>query len=184
MIQNDEGSFTEVPCRSVVVTASGQNARRMSDGSALVEDPCAIAEWFKQHRTRCAWDEFLHRYAWAHFGTLTAAEEWSAERLRREFLDGWVRRAAWHARSPVPWFAVIEKGPVGGRAHLHALVAGTARVSTKVLEAAWRIGNAQVRAYEPQRGGAFYVAKSIPDGCEWYDVSRRRAPLIERLLPA
>jgi hypothetical protein len=117
----------------------------------------------------------------AHFATLTTADEWGAERFRREFLDGWVRRVAWHARNPVPWFAVIEKGPIGGRAHLHTLVAGTYHVSTEVLEVAWQTGNAQVRAYEPHRGAAFYVAKSVPDACEWYDLSSRRAPLLEHL---
>ena len=61
-------------------------------------------------------------------------------------------------------FCAIERA---GRYHMHALLGGT-HVPTSSISRYWqKHGRAEVLKYDPDMGGAFYIAKGIPSGkCE------------------
>src|SRR3954468_4741713 len=76
-------------------------------------------------RVRAEWDSFLQSARWSHFATLTTSELVSVDRLRREFVDGFVRRLARPAQRPLAWFYAMEPSADGERHHIHALLAHT-----------------------------------------------------------
>jgi hypothetical protein len=123
-------------------------------------------------RLRREWGDFLATFAWCHFVTLTLRQPCSPERLRRRFLDQWIRRLASMTQTSPPYFFAIEE-TCAGWPHVHALVAATAALTTARLESAWDYGFTDVREYDASRGGAHYVVKGIGRTCELYDVSRR-----------
>ncbi len=85
-------------------------------------------------RVRAEWDCFLHSARWSHFATLTTSELISVDRLKREFVDGFVRRLARPAQRPLAWFYEIEPSADGQRHHVHALLVHTASLKTAQLE--------------------------------------------------
>jgi hypothetical protein len=125
---------------------------------------------------------WLRGFVWDHYVTLTAAGDLSPARLRREFIDVFVRRLARRAQRPICWFYVIERGGVGGPAHVHALVAGTARLTTHDIALAWKLGHTRILCYDAARGAAYYVAKRLGEWTD-YDISSRRPPA-RRELPS
>ena len=159
----------------------GERAREALDTTGGgIADPVATAAWERAARVRRAWGEYLGRFAWHPFATLTFERPCTPERARRAFVEGYARRLARQAQRPVPWFYAVEFDALGERPHVHALVAGTGGLTIGQLERAWRHGNTRVLAYDPERGAAFYVCKAIAGARALYDLSRRRPPLLCR----
>jgi hypothetical protein len=129
-----------------------------------------------------AWGRYLQQFEWTHVLTLTYRCEASPERARRDFVDGFVRRAAFEAAQPVRWFYVLEGGDdVGRRLHIHAFVSGTAHLPIVRLECAWREGFTDIHAYDASRGAAFYVVKTLRgDAHDRYDSSPKLPPILRR----
>jgi hypothetical protein len=134
---------------------------------------------------RKAWGHYLQRFLWTHVLTLTYKHEVSPERASRDFVDGFIRRAAFEAAQPVRWFYVLEGGDdAGRRLHIHALVSGTAHLPIARLERAWRGGITDIRVYDPARGGAAYLTKTLYTAREdWYDHSGKLPSLRVPPLP-
>ena len=127
-------------------------------------------------RQRIAWAEFLQQADWSHFATLTTSEPVSVDRLRREFVAGFVRRLARPAQRPLAWFYAMEPSADGQRHHVHALLAHTESLNVAQLGRAWKLGNTRILVYDPRRGAAGYVSKHLAANPELYDVSRRHLP--------
>jgi len=127
-------------------------------------------------RVRGEWDSFLRSVDWSHFATLTTGELVSVDRLKREFVDGFVRRLARPVQRPLAWFYAIEPHADRQRYHIHALLAHTESLQTAQLERAWKLGNTHIVVYDPLRGAAGYVSKSLGGNAVHYDLSRRSLP--------
>ena len=121
------------------------------------------------------WGAYLSQFEWDHVLHLTSETPTTPRRLVRLFLDRFVRRAAFRARRPVPYFYAVESN-VSGHPHLHALVAGSAHLTVRQLAQRWEAGFSRILVYDATKGAAFYVSKSLLDGCDDYDVSRRIPP--------
>lgn len=128
------------------------------------------------HRIRAEWDSWLQSARWSHFVTLTTSELVSVDRLRREFVHGFVRRLAKAPQRPLAWFYVIEPHADGQRYHVHALLAHTDSLRVAQLERAWKLGISSIAVHDPQRGAADYVSKYLAANPDHYDVSRRPLP--------
>jgi len=125
---------------------------------------------------RAEWASFLRSVRWSHFVTLTVSEPVSVDRLRREFVAGFVRRLAQVAQRRLGWFYVIEPGADAQRHHVHALLAHTEPLRIPQLQRAWKLGITDISAYDPQRGAAGYVSKYLAGNPDHYDVSRHPLP--------
>jgi hypothetical protein len=128
----------------------------------------------KQFDPARAWGMHLSAFAWAHVAHLTYGWEVTPEQAFRDFRERFIRRASKSARRPLQWFVAVERAAAGRAVHMHALLAGTERLLIAQLERAWRAGSIVVEPYDLTRGAAYYVAKSITERHDWYDVSRRR----------
>lgn len=177
--------MTQTPCRSVVCPAASrrkayQPARSPHQGHSTAREPiCPLfdPEGFREARERLglaqAWGDYLRRYTWAHWLTLTTCYAMSADRLLWEFKELYVRRVSRAARQPVPYFAVVERGTGGSRLHLHALIGGTAHAEMRWLQCAWKRGLTSVEQYDPGLGAAWYISKTMIGSWDAYELSRR-----------
>ena len=121
---------------------------------------------------------WLRTFAWTHWATLTVARTETPGRLRQIFDNEFVRFATKLTQDQVTYAFVIEGGALGDRPHLHALLACGLDLAATRLERAWRHGLARVQAYDPQRGGARYLAKQIGSVALDWGLSSRRPPTL------
>jgi hypothetical protein len=109
-----------------------------------------------------AWGEFLSRFHWDWFLTLTFAEPARSFRAHRLFerFAGDVEEAA---RQQIGWFRADEYGPEGGRLHIHALMLNTRDLMRMHWLQEWnrRAGWARILPFDATRGAAFYCAKYV-----------------------
>jgi hypothetical protein len=126
----------------------------------------------------------LNGFEWDHIVTLTYKFPRTPERIQRDVEAGWIRRCERNAQRPVAWFYAIERG-AAGLLHVHALIWGTARLTPKQLDRAWRsdwqsrgrkLGRTQIDRYDPSAGGAWYASKDVCERALWWDVSLRKPP--------
>jgi len=122
-----------------------------------------------------AWGAHLSSFRWDHVVHFTTSKPTTVASLLRRFLNRFVRRAAFLSRQPVPYFYSLEQR-CPGHPHLHGLIAGTATLSVRDLERRWEGGFSRITQYDPARGGAFYVSKSVPGTCLDYGLSKRLPP--------
>lgn len=139
------------------------------------ETPEEVAKRLKQYRAE--FGNWLRRYAWSHWATLTVEKKWSLERLVRELNQRFVRYATRAAQGPVPYVYVIEGGALGDRPHAHVLLSGTERLDATRLQAAWPHGRARVEVYDPEQCAANYLTKEFGGKALDYGQSRRLPPL-------
>jgi len=139
-----------------------------------------------------AWSEYLARYHWDHWVTLTFAPYCPRQlgggvclgpaRLgparpgpppdyaHREF-QRWVACVEGCGGEPVWWFRGDELGERLGRLHLHALVGGTGGLLEASLGREWGAGFSLVKRYDPALGAAHYITKYATKGLADYAVS-------------
>ena len=122
------------------------------------------------------WGTFLQTVRWAHFVTLTTTDIVSVDRLRRDFVNRYIRRLGRDAQRGVGWFYAIEHHADGERAHVHALITNTETLTIAGLERSWILGNCRALIYDPRRGASHYVSKHLGRNPELYDLSRRHLP--------
>jgi len=139
------------------------------------ETPEEVAKRLKQYRAE--FGDWLRRYAWSHWATLTVEKKWSLERLVRELNQRFVRYATRAAQGPVPYVYVIEGGALGDRPHAHVLLSGTERLDATRLQGAWPHGRARVEVYNPEQAAANYLTKEFGGKALDYGQSRRLPPL-------
>jgi hypothetical protein len=101
--------------------------------------------------------DWLGKWNWTHFATLTFALSATEGSGRAQFLR-WIRRLQQRSGGPVGWFYAFERG-LGGSLHLHALL--EAPLPAKAAQAAWSAGRAEVVPYDRDRGARYYIAKDI-----------------------
>lgn len=118
------------------------------------------------------WGTYLNSFAWDRIVTLTFGDAVSLDKARRE-VGKWIRRLERNSQQSVPAFYAVERGGSGLR-HVHALIAGTARLTIRQIEKAWKGGGfTEIERFDPTRRGAWYASKDLRGWCEWYDVTRR-----------
>lgn len=131
--------------------------------------------------------DHLAPLGWSHIVHLTPARiDCSHLRIDRFFRHRFIRKLERAAQNPVRWVRGLERSP-GGVLHIHALLSGTTNLDDAYVEAAWELGKAQARQYDPARRGAWYVVKSyvLPEApWEHVEFSARRPPPLARLRDA
>ena len=118
---------------------------------------------------------------WSHFATLTTAEPMSEQRLVRQFNNRFVRQLARLAQGGIQYFYAIEHDRATGQfPHLHALLHGTASLTTSEVRAQWPFGQTDATPYDRALAAAAYVSKGILIDPDNYDVSPSWPPRRDR----
>lgn len=138
--------------------------------------------------TALDYGEWLGRYEWTHWLTLTVNPSTrprmgragkcprSPEGVRLAFRNELVRYAEKVSRNRVPFAYSVERGVGGDNPHLHALLCVQGMLESAPLARAWRHGRATVERYDQARGAAFYLSKTFSRlDAEW-DVSTTFPP--------
>lgn len=108
---------------------------------------------------------------WAHLVTLTFATPRTPPVTARLFAS-FVRQLEQRSQRRVDWFRVTEQG-LYGRAHIHALLAGTEILTEDDLHNAWKHGRTSIEQYNPERAGTHYISKFLGRESTDYDVSAK-----------
>ena len=106
------------------------------------------------------WAEFLDRFAWDGFWTLTFEEDYSARSATKAFVR-WATRFTVSEPGAISYIGFLEWGRRTPRVpHIHGLTRNE-RCARKVLWADWyqRYGRAQSRRFDPSQGARWYLAK-------------------------
>lgn len=118
-------------------------------------------------KLRTAWAEFFGSYPIHHFAHLTFGQYPTTEVFDVQ-LHRFKRRLENKARGPIWGFVVPERGPRGGRLHLHLLLGGSDRLSNDEILECWKGGSrkrSQVSRFDPGLHGETYALKDVtPDG--------------------
>lgn len=148
-----------------------------------MSDIGCLSEVVTEEQRRCrsadmelkvAWRDYVSRYRWDAFLTLTASL-WTPEQLLRAFRE-YVRHLTRAVQGKVRYFVVVEIG-ASGTAHLHALLSGTAALRPALLERKWRPGFAQAARYDERRGAAAYITKDMLRNADEWAFSEKMPPL-------
>src|SRR5688500_18407325 len=113
-----------------------------------------------QRPVQQAWIDFLGRYEWRFFATLTSRYPNTSKRLVSEFRR-FIRRLERISKGDVSWFYAIESGRSGIQ-HIHALIAPSVALPAKILEAEWRLGFSHIRTFDPLHGASYVVKEFGP----------------------
>ena len=106
------------------------------------------------------WVEFLDRFAWQGFWTLTFEEDYSVAAARKAFTK-WASRFTVSEPDALSFIGFIEYGTrIPQVPHIHALTRNE-KCARRAMWSYWfpHYGRAQSRAWDPSRGGRFYLAK-------------------------
>jgi hypothetical protein len=119
-----------------------------------------------------AWGEFLGRFPWDWFCTLTFRDPVPSFTAHRRF-EYFARDLERAAGQPIAWFRGDEYGPRGGRLHIHALIANVANLDRFTWMARWenRNGYARIFIFDPTQGAAYYCAKYVTKQFGDWDLS-------------
>lgn len=115
----------------------------------------------------------FRKYDWRWFCTLTfrpGIRRWAIAQLFVNLISAIELKEG----KKTSWVRVIEHGSLGGRLHIHALIAGTAHVSRHEAELMWSdiAGGAEIGQYDPDSRGLSYILKTIeddPNNCDNLD---------------
>ena len=108
---------------------------------------------------------WLSGFQWDYFATLTTKEDMSFAQIRGA-LGRWFGKI--NRRGVNPYFWASEIGRFG-RVHAHALIATSLTVTR--IKTTWSVGHANIVSYDPARGAAYYLAKSITQERSDFDLS-------------
>ncbi len=122
------------------------------------------------------WGDFLMRYEWTLFATLTTRYPRTEARLVSDF-DLWIRKLARVAQGAPAWQRSIEPHACGNHLHIHCLVWVPPCVIPSTAKDLWTHGRADVERFDPNRGAAYYIGKNYLSAPDSYDLSRRLPPL-------
>jgi len=109
-----------------------------------------------------AWGEFLERFEWEGFWTLTFEKDFSFWSARKAFLRWTARFTLPEPRQP-SYFGFTEYGHRCPRVpHIHCLTRNESVPRTQMW-AYWfpHYGRARSEAYDSERGGRYYLAKYL-----------------------
>jgi hypothetical protein len=115
------------------------------------------------------WGQFLARFPWDWYFTLTFRELVSPQQAVRIFRR-FARDIEEAADMPIGWFRVSEYGTRGGRLHMHGLMLNVAHLSRLWWMDEWnrRAGYARILPYDASKGAAYYCGKYLTkQGGEW-----------------
>lgn len=119
-----------------------------------------------------AWGDFLSRYPWDWFLTLTFRDPTQSFRAHRLF-GYFVKDIEKAAGVPVGWFRGDEYGSRLGRFHMHALMLNVAHLRRLSWMDDWnpRAGFARIVEFDPKLGAAYYCAKYVTKQFGEWDLS-------------
>jgi len=109
-----------------------------------------------------AWGQFLSRFSWDWFVSLTFRGDVKSFRAHRLF-GYFVRDLEKDAGIPIFWFRADEIGPQGGRVHLHALIGNVAHLRRMTWVDRWAdlAGYARILPFNDRKGAAYYCTKYV-----------------------
>jgi hypothetical protein len=117
-----------------------------------------------------AYAEFLNRFDWDWFVTLTFRGFPSASKANRVFAQFIyeLKKSAggWDFR----WFRVTEKGRFGGGLHFHSLIGGLKSAAQRTRwKCRWEqiAGDARIEPYDPDEDGIYYILKTLNTGGDY-----------------
>lgn len=118
-------------------------------------------------RSQCAKD--FAQFDWTHFCTLTFRKPTNIETAAKRFRT-WTRRLEQRAQHRINYIMAPERHQ-RGTAHVHAILAGLEGFPSSWLAASWveMEGRIEIEPYDPERGGAFYLTKTIGTSNDWWD---------------
>ena len=137
-------------------------------GSSLIDPTDALREALRGH-VRLEWGQWLMKFLWHHFATLTFANSPSIEGAVRQF-GRWVRHLEQRTQQAIHWFYALERG-AAGLLHFHVLTRGTDGIDSRAIGQAWPCGRSDVSAYDPKRGATYYVTKFVGADHVEYDLA-------------
>jgi len=114
---------------------------------------------------RDSFGEWLHKYEWDWFITLTFRNKQSLETAKHSFI-----RFIRGLKSDGNYFMVIEDGHTKHNVHIHALLGNMGNISMQQILLDWKNKNgiAQVGKYDEQLGARYYITKCINnDKIDW-----------------
>ncbi len=140
-----------------------------------------LREAAKLHPTRLlreAWGDFVARWPWEWFVTLTFTDDTHPERALKLFclwcskINRVIYGRRWNKREPfgVAWLVAVEYQKLG-RVHLHALLAGVGDIRRLTWMDNWEelddvAGFARIKPVENQIAASRYVSKYVAKGGE------------------
>ncbi len=118
------------------------------------------------------WGQFLSRFSWDWFLSLTFRDEVTSFRAHRLF-GYFVRDLEKAAGIPIFWFRADEIGSRGGRFHIHALIGNVEQLRRMSWMDRWNglAGYARILPFEARRGAAYYCAKYVTKQSGDWDLS-------------
>ena len=109
------------------------------------------------------WGEYLQSHTWHFFITLTTGETPIAPARLLDLAMHWGGGVEHRYQVECRAFYVVEGSVYGAtRPHVHVLLWGPYDAKVDDLQQMWRHGYAQVRRYDADLKGGFYVAKTLP----------------------
>ena len=126
-------------------------------------------------KTEAELGDWLTRFAWDHWATLTTPIGVSKDQTLRWRATN-VRWLEQRAQQRVDAFWKLERSP-GGMWHVHTLLYGTGRIAASEIEATWKFGRAQADLYRHDLGAAHYLARGTAGEFIDWDAPRRMPPM-------
>jgi hypothetical protein len=129
----------------------------------LLAEVCVVCGLVSIHQGLVeGWGQFLSKFPWDWFVTLTFRDPVGSFRAHRLF-GYFVRDLERAAGIPIFWFHADEIGPRGGRFHIHALIGNVAHLRRMTWVDRWDglAGYARILPFNAKRGAAYYTAKYV-----------------------
>lgn len=127
--------------------AAKHNSRAAAlDRSLSSGDPAVVTGWVAHLKT----------FRWDWFATCAFGHPTSPDRAVRAVTE-WLRPLGSRTYAAVG----LQRGPLGDRLHVHAVIGGTGRhpLRESLLRNGWRRGSLDLQGYTPRLGGITYLVR-------------------------